>query len=309
GARDVNGDGFSDVSRRALGAGGVRITRTSVDGTGRLTIDASRIDEARRGGDALHLPPHEALIAESIRSARSSASLSWSKAVGARWDYRVTAVAAQTARDSYYGTGRDPNAYGSTSSLLGLVDSQLNVYLRAHTFSTAVQWSYDQTIDRQPAYGRRLDQRLGALGLAVQDDWSIRPGVQLLSGLRADWHDALARAVLSPRAAVLVSPSEPLDIRVSIARGFRAPQAFDEDLHLSSVGGDVRIIVLDPDLREERATTLMAGAEWKPQAGPGQALFELNGFHTRLTDLFHVVDRDDPSTGAFEALKTNFGGA
>lgn len=308
-ARDVNSDGFSDVSRRALGAGGVRITRTSVDGTGRLTIDASRIDEARRGGDALHLPPHEALIAESIRSARSSASLSWSQAVGARWDYRVTAVAAQTARDSYYGTGRDPNAYGSTSNLLGLVDSQLNVYSRAHTFSTAVQWSYDQTIDRQPAYGRRLDQRLGALGLAVQDDWSIRPGVQLLSGLRADWHDALARAVLSPRAAVLVSPSEPLDIRVSIARGFRAPQAFDEDLHLSSVGGDVRIIVLDPDLREERATTLMAGAEWKPQAGPGQALFELNGFHTRLTDLFHVVDRDDPSTGAFEALKTNFGGA
>jgi outer membrane receptor for ferrienterochelin and colicins len=84
---------------------------------------------------------------------------------------------------------------------------------------------------------------------------------------------------------------------------------FDEDLHLSSVAGEVRIIHLDPGLREERATTVTAGLEWKPTAGAGQALFEANVFHTRLTDLFHVVDLDDPATGAVEALKTNLGGA
>ena len=308
-ARDMNDDGFSDVSRRTLGAGGLRLTRTSVDGTRRLTLDASRIDEARRGGDALDRPPHEALIAESVRSRRASASLSWAHAVDGRWDYRLTGVVARSDRDSYYGTGRDPNAYGQTNNRLGLIDAQVNVYRRRHTVSWGGQWSFDRTIDRQLAYGRRIDQALSSVGVFVQDEWSIRPGVQLLSGLRADWHEALARAVVSPRAALLLSPSEATDIRFSVARGFRAPQAFDEDLHLSSVGGDVRLVLLDPALREERATTLMAGAEWKPQAGVGQALFELNGFHTRLTDLFHIVDRDDPVTSAFETLKTNVGGA
>jgi outer membrane receptor for ferrienterochelin and colicins len=308
-ARDINHDGFSDVSRRTLGAGGFRLTRVSTDHTRRLTIDASRIDEDRRGGDALDRPPHDALIAEWIRSRRGSASVSWSHTPGNSWDYRVTAVAAQSNRDSYYGTGRDRLAYGETKNTLGLVDAQVNRYTRQHTLSWGGQFSTDHTVDSQPAYGRRLNQNFSSTGLFVQNDWTIRPGVQLLSGTRVDWHDALAGPIVSPRAALLISPADPLDIRVSLARGFRAPQAFDEDLHLSSVGGDVRIVHLDAGLREERATTTTVGTEWKPSAGIGQALFEVNAFHTRLTDLFHIVDRDDPATPAFETLKTNLGGA
>lgn len=308
-ARDMNADGFSDVSRRTLGAAGIRLQRNAADGLRRLTIDASRIEEARRGGDALHLAPHEALIAESVRSRRTSASLAWSQTVSARWDYRITGVAASTARDSYYGTGYDPHAYGDTTNVLGLVDSQINVYTRRHTVSWGGQWSVDHTEDRQPAYGRQLRQRFASAGLFLQDEWSIAPGIQLLTGARADWHEALPHAIVSPRGALLLSPAEPIDVRISVARGFRAPQAFDEDLHLSSVGGDMRLIELDPALREERAMTTTAGAEWKPQAGAGQALLEVNAFHTRLTDLFHVIEHDDPATPAFETLKTNFGGA
>ena len=308
-ARDINRDGFSDVSRRTLGAGGFRLMRTSADRTRRLTVDASRIDEDRRGGDALERPPHEALIAEWIGSRRGSASVSWSHTLGNQWDYRVTAVAARSNRDSYYGTGRDPLAYGETRNTLGLVDAQINHYSRQHTLSWGGQFSTDHTLDSQPAYGRQLNQNFSSTGIFVQDDWTIRPGVQLLSGARVDWHEALPHPIVSPRGALLLSPAEPLDIRFSVARGFRAPQAFDEDLHLSSVGGDVRIVQLDPDLREERATTLMLGTEWKPSAGIGQALFELNAFHTRLTDLFHIIDHDDPVTPAFDTLKTNLGGA
>jgi outer membrane receptor for ferrienterochelin and colicins len=308
-ARDVNADGFSDVSRRRLTAAGGRAVRSALGGSGKLTLDLSHIREARRGGDDLDRPPHEALIAEDIASRRSSLSGSWYQHVNGGWDYRVTVAGAVADRDSYYGTGRDPNAYGDTSNWLALVDGQVNRYVGAHTISWGAQGTREHTIDRQPAYGRHLDATFTGGGVFAQDDWTIRPGVQLVSGLRADWHSALARAILSPRFALMLSPSTDLDIRVSVARGFRAPQVFDEDLHLSSVAGEVRIIQLDPALREERATSATAGAEWKPQAGPGQALFEANVFHTRLTDLFHVIDRDDPLTDAFEALKVNFGGA
>jgi outer membrane receptor for ferrienterochelin and colicins len=96
---------------------------------------------------------------------------------------------------------------------------------------------------------------------------------------------------------------------MSVARGFRAPQAFDEDLHLSSVGGEVRFIRLSPTLKEETSTNVMLGAEWKPELGPGQGLFEVNGFSTTLDDLFNVRLDDDPLTGPVEMLKVNFGRA
>jgi outer membrane receptor for ferrienterochelin and colicins len=53
----------------------------------------------------------------------------------------------------------------------------------------------------------------------------------------------------------------------------------------------------------------MLGAEWRPQAGKGQALFELNGFYTGLNDLFFAKESDDPATDAFEFLKVNQGDA
>ena len=308
-ARDVNADGFSDVSRRRLSAFGARAQRVARAGRARLSVDVSHIREARRGGDALDRPPHEALIAEDVATRRTSVSGGWFHSVSGRWDYRLTTAAAVTDRDSYYGTGRDPNAYGDTSSQLGLVDGQINVYAGRHTLSWGGQAARDRTIDQQPAYGRAFDATYWTRGLFVQDDWTIRPGVQLLSGVRGDWHTAVNRPIWSPRFSLMLSPSDPLDIRLSLARGFRAPQVFDEDLHLSSVAGTVRIMRLDPALTEERATSASAGIEWKPVAGPGQALLEANVFHTRLTNLFHVIEQDDVATVPFETMKTNFGGA
>jgi outer membrane receptor for ferrienterochelin and colicins len=308
-ARDVDADGFTEVSRRHLSAVGVRGSRFLDDGRGKLTVDVSHIGERRRGGDRIDRPPHEALVAEAVDSARTSLSASWMHAPGGRYDYRLTTASALTDRDSYYGTGMDPRAYGETSNALLLVDGQVNHYLRRQILSWGGQVSRDRTRDVQPAYGRALDTTAAGGGAFLQSDLTLRSGLQTLAGVRVDWHSALPRPVVSPRFAVLVSPADPLDIRLSIARGFRPPQVFDEDLHLSSVGGEVRIIRLDPNLREEGATSLMAGVEWKPMAGPGQALVEFNAFHTRLTDLFHAVEDNDPLTPALELRKTNLGGA
>lgn len=308
-AIDVDGDGFTEVSLRRLGAMGARFNRYAIGGRAKLTADVTRIDEHRRGGNALDLAPHEADIAEVVDSLRTSASATWFHSVNAGFDYRVTAAWADTARDSYYGVGRDPNAYGETTNRLALVDTQLNHYAGAHILSWGVQHSHDHLTDSQPAYARFADQTYTNSGVFVQDDWTIARGWQVLLGARADRHSALSRTVVSPRAALMWSPIPSLDVRLSAGRGFRAPQIFDEDLHLSSVAGDVRLIVQDPDLREESADSFMAGFEWKPIAGRGQALVEVNAFDTRLRDLFHAIERDDPATPVFEMLKTNLGGA
>jgi outer membrane receptor for ferrienterochelin and colicins len=146
--RDVDGDGFTEVSRRRLSASGVRVSRFVDRGRGELTFDLSDIRESRRGGDALDLPPHEALVAEAIESRRQSYSLSWSHGPGQRFDYRLTGAVAVTNRDSYYGTGRDPDAYGETSNTLALVDGQVN-QARHHAAPSRVG-----QLERQPIFER-----------------------------------------------------------------------------------------------------------------------------------------------------------
>ena len=306
---DVDDDGFTEVSRRELNASGLRVNQYQLGGRAKVTFDLTYLQEHRRGGDALHLPPTEAQIAEQIDSRRVAVSGTWFHSVSRRFDYRITASGADTARDSYYGTGRDPNAFGDTSNRVSVVDTQFNHYAGRHTVSWGAQVSAEALDDQQPAYGRRTDVTYTNAGLYVQDDWSFAPRWQLLYGLRGDAHSALDGAVVSPRLAVMHSPVPSLDIRMSVARGFRAPQVFDEDLHLSSVAGTMRLIEIDPDLREERSANYMAGFEWKPEIGRGQGLLELNGFYTTLTDLFNVQEADNPATSITEFRKVNFGQA
>lgn len=304
---DLTGDGFTEVSRRALDAGGFRAHRVLLETRARLTLDASAFHETRRGGNALDRPPHEADIAEDIDTQRAAATVSWLHAPTARTDYRLTVSAADTMRNSYYGVGRDPLAYGDTRSRLGVADLLVNHYGARHVVSGGVQATSERLQDRQPGYGRAVDLRYEQVGAFVQDEWTMRPGLQVLTGVRLDTHSALTRPQVLPRAALRFAPRPSLDLRLSYARGIRAPQVFDEDLHIASLGGEARVILVDPGLRPERSTNWMAGGEWKPTLWGGQALVELNAFHTRLQDQFHLQEDDRPGTDVREFLKVNLG--
>lgn len=64
------------------------------------------------------------------------------------------------------------------------------------------------------------------------------------------------QAVFSPRANVRFNPTDNINLRASYSFGFRAPQAFDEDLHIDNVGGTVSMIQLAKDLKEEKSQSL-----------------------------------------------------
>lgn len=52
---------------------------------------------------------------------------------------------------------------------------------------------------------------------------------------------------------------ESFQFKAGFARGFRAPQAFNEDLHVSSVGGEQQFILIGNDLDTEYSN---ARPEW-----------------------------------------------
>jgi outer membrane receptor for ferrienterochelin and colicins len=306
---DLDGDGFTELSRRDFKAVGGRVGRYLFGSRAKLTVDLSRVAENRRGGNLLQLPPHEADVAEATWMTRYTGSLSWLHSVSSRFDYQLAVSVADMDRNSYYGSGHDPNAYGQSASRVSVIDSQVNHRLGTHVVSWGGQIHIDDLKDTQPSYGRILDHTYRDVGFYAQDDWSFRSRWELVSGLRTDVHSALRRPVLSPRIALRCWLHEGLTVRASVGSGFRAPQVFDEDLHITQVGGTGQIIRLDPNLREERSTSWTLGAEWTPGVGPGRGLVEANVFYTRLRDLFHNVEADDPLTPAVEFLKTNLGTA
>jgi outer membrane receptor for ferrienterochelin and colicins len=306
---DLTGDGFTEVAKRDFNALGFRLEQQLLGNSGRLTFDFNRTEEARRGGDLLDLPESEANIAESVQSRRSAAGFSWYHSVSSAFDYRIAISYAYLHRNSYYGAGKDPNAYGSTDSPLWVLDSQINHYLSKHVLSWGGQMTREKLQDVQPAYDRKLDETYTNTGFYLQDDWFFAKGWEVVYGLRIDKHSEIGNPIVSPRAALMWNPKANLKFRGSIANGFRPPQVFDENLHITQVSGEGHVIRNSPALRQERSTTITLGSEWTPPMGSGNALVEFNLFRTGIDDLHKVVEDDDPSTPELEFSRTNFGSA
>ncbi len=306
---DLTGDGFTEIGLRELEVAGGRATALLFGGTAKLALALTASDEYRRGGDRLDLREHEAEIAESARSRRTAADLSFYHFLGPDVNWRLTVSHADTDRDTYYGSGGDPNAYGESASPMTIADAQFSTRRGRHLLTAGAQYSNERLRDVQPAYDRFTDERYTNRALFVQDEWSLLPTFQVVAGARVDRHSALDDPVLSPRLAAVWFASPALTVRASLGSGFRAPQVFDEDLHITQVGGEGQIIRNHPDLEPERARSTLLSFEWIRSLGRGSAMAELALFDTRLSDLFHVIDDDDPVTPEAEFLRVNLGGA
>ncbi|MDO8834780.1 MAG: TonB-dependent receptor, partial [Vicinamibacterales bacterium] len=304
-AIDLSDDGFSEFARRRLQTAGGRVARYALGGRGKLTVDGHVMHEYRRGGDNLDRPEPEALIAERVDSNGVGGNVTWAHTYSPRLDYRVTVSTSHISRDTYYGSGYDPNAFGDSTSLVGVLDTQVNHYLPKRVLSWGIQASSEHLQDSQPAYNRLTDETYRSVGIFAQDAWTPTKGWQILTGLRVDKPNTLESPGVSPRVAIMWSPRPSLTARTSVATGFRAPQVFDEDLHILAVGGEVALIENAPGLVRETSVSVSSGLEWKPEFLGGTALLDVSAFHTKLGNLFAVQEADNPATPDFEFVRVN----
>lgn len=134
-----------------------------------------------------------------------------------------------------------------------------------------------------------------------------------MAGIRADSNSEVEDPILSPRLALKYMPIEEVALRAAYSSGFRAPQVFDEDLHITQAGGQAQIIRNAPGLSEEKSQSISLGAEWKPSflggSPPGQSrqhmTLESNIFYTRLFDTFDLRETDNPATAQQEFTRFN----
>ena len=96
--------------------------------------------------------------------------------------------------------------------------------------------------------------------------------------------------------------------RLSYSTGFRAPQAFDTDLHMAFSGGGISRIILADDLKQERSKSLSASLNYDKATEEYVYGFTFEGFYTHLKDAFYQDQAGSDSYGDI-FVKRNGAGA
>jgi len=307
---DLNNDDFSELGRLRSTNFGFNLYQTAERIRGKLKLGFFRITEERRGGNKFELPPHQADIAEAIDSHLTGLSLDWNQYLNNNAYYNLGASYVDASRDTYYGAGQDPNAYGSTENPVLFLNGQFNWQLRNNLLTAGMQFKGEGLNDRALAYSRLIDEEYREFGFFVQDDMKLSRVFSLLAGIRASKHSLIDRLIFTPRFSVLVNLIQDISWRTTFSSGYRAPQVFDEDLHITQVGGEGMIIQNHPNLKEETSAGVSTGLDFGRQIGNNLIQLSVEGFYTRLFDAFVLDEKElDPRENALVFERINGAGA
>ena len=312
-AWDANGDGFTELSTISGQTVGFRgYIKTGL--YSKLTAEYHHLEEFRRGGDNLDLPPHEAMIAEQTDHSINPGGLKFDWFSKDQKHRLNTFVSLQHInRDSYYGAGKDPNAYGNTTDLTWVGGAQYVykspkcIFMPAD-LTVGLEYNEDYLRDNMWGYDRTTDQTVRIASAYAQNEWKNAQWGILIGG-RLDKHNLIDGIIFSPRANLRYNPSENINFRASYSYGFRAPQAFDEDLHIDNVGGTVSMIRLAEDLRVEKSQSVSISADLYHSWGDWQGNVLVEGFFTDLGDVFALRELGFNDEGILIKERYNESGA
>ena len=291
---DNDKDGFTELAKISSQTLGFRsYIKTSL--YSKITAEYHHLQEYRRGGDQLDIAPHKAQIAEEIQHSINTGGLKFDW-FSKNERHRINAFASiqDINRKSYYGLKQDPHAYGRSDNTTWLTGLQYIYKFYKCLFMPAdltvgAEFNQDYLHDILLGYGRNFNQTVNIWSVYAQNEWKNDKWGFLIGG-RLDKHNLIKNVVFSPRANLRYNPTENINLRASYSYGFRAPQAFDEDLHVDNVGGDMSMIRLAENLRVEKSQSVSVSADMYAVWGNVQANLLIEGFFSDLHDKFALRD-------------------
>lgn len=306
---DYDGDGYSELPvlhNQTLGLNSF----LKLNPYSKLTLQYHGIHEFRRGGNMLDHIAHEANIAEQTEHNIQGGGLSYDYFSPNR-ENRVNAYFSfqSTARKSYYGgigegTPDDieaaQKAYGTTHGLTYILGAQYmhsfdKLIFMPSDLTLGAEYNHDGLKDIILGYNRDFRQNARIGSLFFQNEWKNKRWSFLIGG-RFDKHNFVDRIIFSSRANIRFNPTEDVNLRASYAGGFRAPQAFDEDLHIGIVGGERLVTVLADNLKEERSNSFSLSADIYHKFENAQVNLLVEGFYTDLNNVFALRQLDQPDS-------------
>jgi outer membrane receptor for ferrienterochelin and colicins len=306
---DHNNDSFSELPKIESYAIGFN-SFFKIKENQKLELSCSLLNEYRFGGQMIDPPAFKALQSEERQHNIAIFGTDY------QWNFKnekgsliFFGAYQYTKRNHFTGIMPDSNIleyfanppYGNSDMNSFQLGGQLNYLIpllnKKNVFSIGVEYNREKVNEQIPSYNFFVNQTVTNLGAFIQSDWEIMPKVNVLTGLRIDKHSFLSNAVLSPRMAMVYKFNTNTQFRLGLGRGFRAPQAYDTDLHVAFAGGGVSRIQLYNQLVQEKSNSYSFSVNYdKPMK---KIIFggTLDGFLTELHDVFIYENKGMDSFG------------
>ena len=312
---DANDDSFSELAPLKNLTFGARVFHR-FSHRDKLAFDYFAINEERNGGNMQDYPQHERDIAESLSHWMNVAGLTYERYFR---DYDMLSLYASGQflnRDSYYGAAQSLSGYGNPRDRSFNMGLQYKAVFGKSSLVTGLENTSGFLLDKKLGYpdldnATVVDSVITDIphtaNTIVADQSSITTGAfaqyelklnrfKAAMGARFDHYKISDHAqegerpkdgnVFSPRVSLMYEIMESLQVRVSYSQGYRAPQIFDEDLHIETSGSRQVIHKNDPDLKQETSFSLMASLDFNKQFGRVYTGLLVEAFYTRLEDAF-----------------------
>jgi len=307
---DANDDGFSEIAPMKNTVLGARLFHR-FSSKSKLSVDFFSINEQRDGGNKQDYPPHERDVAEAVKHDLKSLGLLYERYFREDDMLSVYASGQYLARNSYYGANQSLKGYGYTKDKTYNIGGQYKMKINdisnlvggienTGSYLTDTKLGYP---DYEHAVGDYVphtdnmiisDQSLQTAGIFGQ--YEIKLGKLKLSGGARYEHYSVSdkqgkdnntnRNVFIPRASVMYNLTSYLQMRFNFSKGYRAPQIFDEDLHIETSGIRQVINRNAPGLKQENSSSFSLSFDFNKKIADVNTSLLIEGFYTRLNNPF-----------------------
>ncbi len=312
---DANGDGFSETALMNNLTVGTRFFHR-FGYRNKLSIDYFTIVEEREGGNKPELPLHERDVAEAVKHDLNTAAITYEQFFREYDVFSVYASGQFLNRNSYYGANKSLSDYGYSKDRTYNIGAQYKASFEKSSLVAGAENVSGHLVDEKLGYpdydqavivdGSIVDiphtgnttianQSLMTSGVFAQYEYRFFKGKIALGG-RYDHYNVSDHSnntdnikdgdVFSPRVSFMYRVFDELQARISYSQGYRAPQIFDEDLHIETSGSRQVINVNDPDLKQESSHSIMTSMDYNGLIGTLYTGLLVEAFYTRLSDPF-----------------------
>ncbi|MCG6187742.1 TonB-dependent receptor [Maribellus maritimus] len=319
---DHNGDNFSEMPKLENNSFGLN-SFFNLDENQKLEANFSSMYEYRYGGEMVDKPAYLATQSEERTHNVLMGGINYDYiSDNNQTSFSLYSAGQYTGRKHFTGIAPDDSEkltkynfnppYGSsinyTVQFGGQVNHLIHNFIKgSNNITFGAEYKVDDVWDEIEAYNYLIDQNARNFGSFLQSDWSLTAKTTLLTGVRADKHNFVKNLILNPRISFLYKPNTDAQLRLSWSTGFRAPQAFDADMHIAFAGGGIQTIQLSDDLKEEKSQSWSASLNWDKPTEKHIFGFTIEGFYTRLNDAFILEEIGTTEDGNSIMEKRNGG--
>ncbi|MCB8964539.1 MAG: TonB-dependent receptor [Bacteroidales bacterium] len=336
---DANSDGYSEIAPIENLSLGSRLWQ-KIGSRGKLSLDLFNIREERNGGNKQSYPLHERDIAEAVKHDMKAGALTYERFFR-QYDQLSVFLSGQLLdRDSYYGANKTLKGYGASKDMTYSTGVQYKGLLNKSTFVVGLESTGSHLTDKKlgapdllhptyetdPISGDTInvtfphtentlvsDQSLITNGAFAQYELGFSQ-FKLTAGARVDRYSIKDNSqagndktgnVFIPRVSLLYNATSWLQARISYSQGYRAPQIFDEDLHIETSGTRQVLHKNDPNLKQENSYSYMASVDINRSFGNIHTGLLIEAFYTRLSNPFVNEFGEPDSTGTVVYTRIN----